>query len=381
VSLPPTLRPGPAEAALRDEVRSWLVTNRPRPLPEPHLERIRALVDWQARLAEAGFIGLSWPERHGGRGLGIAAEAVFAAELASAEVPELINRLAIYIVAPTLFEWGTPEQLERFLPGMPAVREIWCQGFSEPGAGSDLAAVTTQARVDGDRLVVHGQKVWTSRADIATWCVAVVRTDPQQLRHRGLSLVVIPMNAPGITVRPLLELNHEPHFSEVFFDEVEVPLGNVVGRLNEGWAVAMSMLGYERGLFALERQIRLQNRLGRLVEAFSDGRRGDLDEGAVGRLYAQLAVLEAQVYQTLAAQAANTLVPGQTAVDKLLLADADQELAATCLDLLGDEVALERNDWTAALLTSRSVSIYGGSSEIQRNIIARQLLHLPAGGR
>lgn len=381
MSLPLTLRPGVAESALRDEIRAWLAINRPAPLPEPHLDRIRALADWQSRLAAAGFIGLSWPEHHGGRGLGIAAEAVFAAELASAEVPELVNRLAIYIVAPTLFDWGTPEQLERFLPGMPAAREIWCQGFSEPDAGSDLAAVSTQARVDGHHLVVRGQKVWTSRADVATWCVALVRSDPQQSRHRGLSLVVIPMSAPGISVRPLLELNHEPHFSEVFFDDVEVPMGSVVGRLHEGWAVAMSMLGYERGLFALERQIRLQNRLARLVDAFLDRPEGELDEATVGKLYAQLAVLEAQVYQTLAAQAASALAPGQTAVDKLLLAEADQELSATCLDLLGDEMALERNDWTAALLTSRSVSIYGGTSEIQRNIIARQLLQLPSGAR
>jgi alkylation response protein AidB-like acyl-CoA dehydrogenase len=256
--------------------------------------------------------------------------------------------------------------------------EVWCQGLSEPGAGSDLAGLATSARVDGDRLIVRGQKVWTSRADVATWCAALVRSDPSQSRHRGITFLLIPMSSRGITTRPLREINHEPHFSEVFFDDVEVPVANVVGKLHEVWPVAMSMLGYERGLFALERLIRLQGWLDRLVDALGDDG-ATLDPAMVGRLDAQLAVLEAQIYQSLAAQAAGSLIAGQTAVDKLLLAEADQRLFAESADLLGPSVGLEQNLWTVGLFTSRSVSIYGGTSEIQRNIIARQLLRLPGG--
>ena len=382
MSLPRTLEFGPAERALRAEIRGWLPAHLPaQPLPEDYYERIRALRDWQASLARAGFMGLSWPEKYGGRGLGIAAEAVLAAELARAGAPELINRVALYTIGPSLLDWGTPDQLSRFLHGMLGAAELWCQGLSEPGAGSDLAGLTTLARVDGDRLIVHGQKVWTSLADVAVWCVALVRTDPSQTRHRGLTFLIIPMDAAGITTRPLLEINHEPHFCEVFFDDVVVPLENVVGKLHEGWPVAMSMLGYERGLFALERLIRLQSRLGRLVDQLSATDGDGVDQEAIGRLDAQLAILEAQVYQSLAAQAAGSLVAGQTAVDKLLLANADQELFARSLDLLGTTTALEANEWTTGLLTSRSASIYGGTSEIQRNVIARQLLKLPGGSR
>jgi alkylation response protein AidB-like acyl-CoA dehydrogenase len=381
VSLPLTLSFGPVEQELQAEIRRWLPANLPPgPLPSEYYDRVHALVAWQARLAGAGLMGLSWPEQYGGRGLGIAAEAVLAAELAGAGAPDLINRVALYTVGPTLFDWGTPDHQARFLPGMLDASEIWCQGFSEPGAGSDLASLTTSARVDRDRLIVRGQKVWTSRADVADWCAALVRTDPNEKRHRGLTFVLIPMGTPGITTRPLLEMNHEPHFSEVFFDDAEVPIANVVGEINGGWKVALSMLGYERGLFTLERLIRLQGWLGRLVDTVEEGG-GHADPAAVGKIDARLAVLEAQVYQSLAAQAAGTLIGGQTAVDKLLLAEADQELFALSADLLGPAVALEQNPWTVGLFTSRSVSIYGGTTEIQRNIIARQLLRLPEAAR
>ncbi len=376
VALPRTLLLGPAEEALRFDLRLWLQSHLPDTAPDDYYDRIRHLRKWQADLAKAGFVGVSWPKDFGGRGLGVAAEAAVATELAAAGAPELINRLALFTIAPTVLDYGTEKQRAELLPGMLDASEIWCQGFSEPGAGSDLAGIRTIARVDGDRLIVSGQKVWTTRADVATWCIALIRTEPGQARHRGLSLVAIPMATKGISRRPLLDINDHPHFAEVFFDDVEVPRANVIGELNDGWRVAMSLLGYERGLFALERLIQMQVAFNHLLDVMDASGR-PLGAETVGRVSSQLAVLEAQVYQTLAAQAAGEIRPGQTAVDKLLLAEAVQSVFACAVDSLGPTAALEAGEWADGLFTSRSVSIYGGTSEIQRNVIARQLLGLP----
>jgi alkylation response protein AidB-like acyl-CoA dehydrogenase len=300
---------------------------------------------------------------------------VLAEELAHAGMPELINRVALYTVAPTLLDFGTTAQCARFLPPMLDASEIWCQGFSEPDAGSDLAGIRTVARHDGDDLVVAGQKVWTSRSTIARWCAALVRTDPASSRHHGLSLIAVDMTSPGITVRPLLQMMHEPHFGEVFLDDVRVPAENVIGPVGDGWRVAMAMLGYERGLFVLERQMRLRRRLDQLAEILDEEHSPDAAALArVGSVYALLEVLRAQVYRTLAAQSAAVGAPGATSVDKLLLSEVDQRLFELAHDLLDPAAALTDNSWTHDLLGSRAVSIYSGTSEIQRNIIASQLL-------
>jgi alkylation response protein AidB-like acyl-CoA dehydrogenase len=374
-ALPRTLLFGPLEDALRTDLRRWLHRHLPGALPDDYYDRVHHLRRWQSDLAKAGFVGVSWPTEFGGRGLGVAAEAAIAAELAAASAPELINRLALFTIAPTVLEFGTETQKAKLLPGMLDASEIWCQGFSEPGAGSDLAAIRTTARVDDDKLVVNGQKVWTTRADVAQWCIALVRTDPRSVRHRGLSLIALPMASTGVSSRPLLDVNNDPHFAEVFFDDVEVPRANVIGELNEGWRVAMSLLGYERGLFALERLIHTRVAFNRLLEEMDASGRA-IDKNIVGRVSSELSVLEAQVYGTLAAQAAGELRPGQTAVDKLLLAAAVQAVFAWAVDMLGPGAAIEAGEWTEGLFTARSVSIYGGTAEIQRNIVARQLLNL-----
>ena len=255
-ALPPTLRFSTDENDLRHEIRTWILANDPGPPREDYAARIQDLVSWQRALNEAGLMGLSWPVEFGGRGLGLAAEAVLAEELALSSIPQLINRIAIFTWGPTILEWGTEEQKQRLLPGMLDVSEVWCQGFSEPEAGSDLAAVRMTAVQDGDELVVTGQKVWTSRAQWSKWCALLVRSDRTAERHEGLSILVVDMESRGITVRPLLQMLHEPHFSEVFFDDVRVPAGNVLGGLHNGWRVAMAAMQYERGLFVLERQIR-----------------------------------------------------------------------------------------------------------------------------
>jgi alkylation response protein AidB-like acyl-CoA dehydrogenase len=374
----PTLAFGANAEALRGELRLWLSENAPGEPPENYKERIAAQVAWQAQLCAAGFVGLAWPTRYGGRGLGLDAEAVLAEELAGSDMPELINRIGVYMIGPTILDLSNEEHRARFLPGMLDASELWCQGFSEPNAGSDLAAIRTTAVQDGDDLLVNGQKVWTSRAGIARWCAALVRTDRDQARHRGLSMVIVDMRDPAVTVRPLPQILGEPHFSEVFFEDVRVPMGNVMGNLGEGWSVAMRMLSYERGLFVLERQIRLRRRLdevARLVVAQGRAHDSSIRE-RIGRVHVDLQILEAQVYRSLAAQMAGTLRPGATSVDKLLMSHAYQELFALAADLLEPGAAVMKNEWTHDLLESRSTSIYGGTTEIQHGIVARQLLGL-----
>ncbi|HUA03974.1 MAG TPA: acyl-CoA dehydrogenase family protein [Solirubrobacteraceae bacterium] len=373
-----TLSFGPDEERLRRELREWLSAHRPSPPPAEYAERIARQIEWQAALRSAGFIGLSWPERYGGRGLGLAAEAVLAEELARSDMPELINRIGVYMIGPTLLDFAGEDHQARFLPGMLDASELWCQGFSEPDAGSDLAAVRTTAVRDGDEFVVNGQKVWTSRAGIAHWCAALVRTDPEQRRHRGLTMAIVDMRHPGITVRPLPQILGEPHFSEVFFEDVRVPAGDVIGAVGDGWRVAMQMLSYERGLFVLERQIRLRRRLDELARlVIEHGRETDTSvQERIGRVHIELQLLEAQVYRTLASQLSGTLRPGATSVDKLLLSHVYQELFALAADLIGREEAMTMNEWTHDLLESRAVSIYGGTTEVQHGIVARQLLGL-----
>jgi alkylation response protein AidB-like acyl-CoA dehydrogenase len=376
-TLPLTLRTGPREDALRSEIRSWIAAHDPGPPPHVYDDHMAALVAWQARLAEAGFIGVSWPERYGGRGLGLAAEAVFAEELANSSMPELVNRLAVYTWAPTLLEWGTEEQRERFLPGMRDASEVWCQSFSEPDAGSDLSSIRTRAVRDGDTFVVTGQKVWTSRANLSRWNALLVRTNPDAPPRHGLSILITDMTSPGIVVRPLLQMLHEPHFSEVFFDDVRVPVANVLGGIDNGWKVSMAAMTHERGLFVLERSIRLHRRLADLARALTARQQcSDRAVAMLGDVVTRLEILQAKVYSSLAEQANGTLRNGATSVDKLLLAESDQALFAAAFDILGETVALEADGWSHDLLVSRSSSIYSGTSEIQRNVVARQLLGL-----
>ena len=242
--------------------------------------------------------------------MGLAAEAVLCQELAATSMPQLINRLALYTWGPTILSRGTPAQKARFLPGMLDASEIWCQGFSEPDAGSDLAAVRTRAQVSGDVLVVDGQKVWTSRAELSKWNALLVRTDPEGVRHSGLSVLIVDMGSPGVTVRPLLQMLGEPHFSEVFFDSVEVPLENVLGGLGNGWDVSMEAMAYERGLFVLERTTGLRRRLADLVDRLDALGKIEGAVASLGVLESKLDLLDAQVLRTLGHQENGTLGSG-----------------------------------------------------------------------
>ena len=375
IEIPKTLTYSDSDEELRSSIRSWIAENDMGPAPDGYEDRVVALTEWQAALHEAGFMGLSWPEQYGGAGRSIAAEGILAEEMARSSRPELINRLALYTWGPTLLDWGTEEQKTRLLPGMLDASEMWCQGFSEPEAGSDLAAARTFAHIDGDELVINGQKVWTTRAELSKWNGLLVRTDRDAQRHRGLSVVILDMKLPGVTIRPLPQMLNEPHFSEVFFDDVRVPVDSVLGGINHGWRVAMDAMTYERGLFVLERQIRLRMRLKELAERLTrDGIANDHVE-RIGELTADLDLLQGQVYRTLAGQISQDLPAGSTSVDKLHLAEVYQRLYADAFDILGEAIAADGGDgWMHDLLESRSVSIYSGTSEIQRNIVAGRML-------
>ncbi|HTU15790.1 MAG TPA: acyl-CoA dehydrogenase family protein [Solirubrobacterales bacterium] len=375
-----TLSFRPEDETLRTEIRSWMKEHDPGAPPEEFEARLRALLRWQQDLHGAGFIGLSWPEKYGGSGLDLRAEAVFSEELAATGMPELINRIGVYMCGPTIMDFGDEGQAERYLRPMLDASESWCQGFSEPEAGSDLAAIRARGRVDGDRIIINGQKVWTSRAHIARRCACLVRTEPGSERHHGLSLVIVDMEDPGVNVVALPQMLGERHFNEVFLDDVEARVEDVIGGLGNGWKAAMQMLSYERGLFVLERQIRLRRALDELADQMiENGRAGDRGvREKLGAISADLELLKAQGYRTLAGQAAGSLPAGSTSIDKLHLSRVEQELFAVAIELLGPETALTYNQWTHDLLEGRSVSIYGGSTEIQLNIISKQLLGLGA---
>lgn len=370
--VPSVLRLADDDERLRSRIRAWIADHDPAVQDLDYDVRFEALLAWQHDLHAAGFVGLSWPEPYGA-GLGLSSEVVLAEELAASSLPELINRLAVYTWGPTLIDHGTDEQRRRLLPGMLDATELWCQGFSEPEAGSDLSAVRTIARRDGDVFRVTGQKVWTSRAERSRWCALLARTDPDAQRHRGLTVLILDLTRPGVTVRPLRQIVGHPHFSEVFLDDVEVPVADVLGEVDDGWRIAMAAMAYERGLFVLERQIRLRRRLDDLVDELD--RRGSTAYrlAELGRISAELIVLESKVLRTLAEQSEGTLAPGATSVDKLFLAEVYQDLFSTAFDALAPE-GVVAGGWRDDLLESRSVSIYSGTSEIQREVIVRQLL-------
>jgi alkylation response protein AidB-like acyl-CoA dehydrogenase len=241
----------PEQEAFRAQVRAWLEANLPADLrgqgfaaSRADPAEVRKLRAWQRRMCEAGYVGMEWPPEFGGQGASLAEQVILYQEMARAESPQFVNRGGLSMLAPTLMRHGTAAQQRRFLPAIRTADELWCQGFSEPDAGSDLASLQTRAVREGDEFVVSGQKVWTSLAHVADWCFLLARTDPAVPKHRGISFLLVDMRSPGITVRPLRQMTGEAEFNEVFFDGVRVPVANLVGGVNEGWTVAITTLMY-----------------------------------------------------------------------------------------------------------------------------------------
>lgn len=382
-----------ADRAFRDEVRTFLSSSLTPDLltrdgdETAHLDRLR---QWQNRLHAAGLAAISWPTEYGGRAATPTQQLIFNTEMAAAHAPEPINRSAINQLGPTIIQWGTDEQRARYLPRILSAEDVWCQGFSEPEAGSDLAALKTKAVIDGDELVITGQKIWTSKASYANQIYLLARTDPDAPKREGISYILAELSTPGIEVRPIRQITGAAEFSEVFFDAVRVPLANVLGPLHGGWKVAKSTLGYER--VGQSRTHRIERRLDILVKmaqepnALADS--GFDDSYVADRIVRYAAQVEALRQITAQATAAGVrgVAPGpEASVAKLLTSEVDQSMANFGVELAGAPGVLERGSPGAAkrgnvatsYLLMRAATFGAGTSEIQRNVIAERLLGLP----
>jgi alkylation response protein AidB-like acyl-CoA dehydrogenase len=392
-------RERPEHQRFRREVREWLETHLPDAYrtpgyrgPDTAAERMAFTREWQRTLHEGGWSGLSWPVEFGGRGAGIMEQLIWGEEYARAWGPDLISLgVGISLTGPVLIHKGKPWQKEAFLEKILNGDHIWCQGFSEPGAGSDLAALRTRGEVRGNEIVVNGQKTWTSFARYADWCILVIRTDPEaRKKHDGLSFVLLDMATPGIEIRPLKEMTGEDWFNEVFFEDVRIPLDNVVGEVDKGWEIVIDTLSHERVSAApharLEAELELLMQLARRVPR---GRGVAADDPLIrqelARFVIEVTALRLSAYRNVTT-IERTGIPGpQGSTLKLGWSELDQRVKDLAIEILGpqglvmgdDPRAVEGGHWSHELLWSRAATIYAGTSEIQRNIISERVLGLP----
>src|SRR5438094_5141741 len=383
----------PADERFRQELRAWLAANRPaRGERVPHDDASLAaelafLRDCQQRLHAAGDVGLLWPREYGGRGARPTQQAILNQELARARVPQLLNRVGVNNTGPTLIAHGSEAQKRRFLPPILSAEEIWCQLFSEPGAGSDLAALRTRAEPDGDGFVVTGQKVWTSYAQFSRWAILLARTDPSLPRHRGLTYFILDMESPGITIRPLRQLTGSTEFSEVFLDAVRVPRAHVVGEVNQGWEIAMTTRAHERGTgFAFKGRVLQRTPVADPARRPRErGRRGDpVIRQEVARGWIEVELMGLMNCRTLTRLERGEEPGPDSSLVKLFWASLTQRLHQLALQLdgpyaalvAGSPHALEAGRWQQAFPWSRVGAIAGGTSEAQANIIAQRILGL-----
>ncbi|MFF0366555.1 acyl-CoA dehydrogenase family protein [Micromonospora sp. NPDC005087] len=375
------------EAEFRAGLREWLAGAVPATTgpdgapPQGRWGDIAAVRSFTSALHAAGYAGLTWPAEYGGRGLAPAYQAIYLEETARAEAAEHIGVIGLGMVGPTIIACGSPEQRAWYLPRILTGESIFCQGFSEPEAGSDLSAVRTAARHEGDELVVTGRKVWSSYAHLADHCLLLARTDPQQRRHRGLSCLLVDLRSPGVTVRPIRQMTGAAEFAEIEFDEVRVPLDAVVGGIGEGWRVAMTTLAHERGTFGFTLTARLEVAFRRLV-ATARARGRDTDPLVRDQIAARYVELEGLRWTNRRglAELARTGVPGpETSVIKLRWSQAHQRLTTLAVQLLGAGAEPDGWDryWRHQMLRSRANTIEGGTSEVLRNLVAERVLGLP----
>lgn len=385
-----------ADEEFRTEVRAWLEENlagefaplRGKGGPGREHEHYEERLAWDRHLAAHGWTCLGWPEEHGGRALPLSQRVVFHEEYARADAPARVNHLGEELLGPTLIAFGTAGQQQRFLPRIVAVEELWCQGYSEPEAGSDLANVQTRARLDGDHWIVDGQKVWTSLAHQADWCFVLARTEPGSSRHHGLSYLLVPMDQPGVEVRPINQLTGTSEFNEVFFTGARTDADLVVGGAGNGWQVAMATLGFERGVSTLGQQVGFQRELDALVSLARGN--GSLDDPVLRDRLAR-AQVELDVIRL---NALRTLGGGDTAQQQVKFASVTKLLWAGWHRTLGELAMLVRgqdslvtgadgdlDEWQRLFLFSRADTIYGGSDEVQRNVLAERVLGLPREAR
>ncbi len=374
--------------AFREEVRAWLADNVPSdPLPPlKTAEDLQQYKAWERRLYEAGYAAISWPKAFGGRDADLMTQAVFAEEYAAADAPTRINTLGLGLAGPTLMVHGTPEQQAQWLPGILSCEDIWCQGFSEPDAGSDLAAVRTSAVLDGDHYVVNGQKIWTSIGKFGDWIFTLVRTNTEVPKHKGITFLMIDMRSEGIEVRPITQINEDAGFAEVFFDDVRVPAENVVGGVDNGWKVAMTTLSFERGT-GLGSHVRFQQDLDDLIDIVR--RSGKADDPRVREKVAALHVRN-QVFRRNGQRTLTSITNGnpvgpEASLNKLYWSTMERDIFETGMEVMGPlaeltpaaDAALDHGTWHKKYWYSRAACIYAGTTQIQKNIIAERVLGLP----
>jgi alkylation response protein AidB-like acyl-CoA dehydrogenase len=387
-----TLRDTPQEAEFRAQVRAWLEAHRsqaPALDPAPTPAQLGAWKAWSRTLYEAGYVGITWPREYGGQGLPLGHQAIWLQERARAGLPDHIGLIGIGMAGPTIIQWGSEEQRQRLLPTLLRAEEIWCQGFSEPESGSDLASVRTRAVADGDEWVIEGQKVWSSFAHFADWCILLVRTDPEAPKHAGLSYVLLDMRLPGVEVVPLPQLTGDPEFNEIFLHEVRVPRSSMIGRPGEGWKVAMTTLSHERGTHGIGLAAQLESDMWAAVCRLAAMNPSPLEDPVVAdemaALWIDMEALNVTNLRSLS-RMQQTGVPGpESTISKLHWSVLNQGLSSLMGRVLGSAgleegpQAIDGGRWCFARLRSRGNSIEAGTSEILRSIIAERVVGLPRG--
>ena len=385
-----------SDESFRAELRAWLAANITDEYHEKrHMtfqEKVAVRRAWQKKLFEGGWIGIGWPKEYGGRGASLMQEAIYNEEMARAQAPATANVIGLNMVGPTILAVGTPQQKARYLPKILSGEEIWCQGFSEPNAGSDVASLQTRGVREGDHFVVTGQKVWTSYGYVADLCILLVRTDFEAPKHKGLSYLIVDMKLPGVSTRPLVQMTGEAEFAELFFENVKVPVENLVGELNKGWMVAITTLMHERGSLSLTIIVVLEQRLQALIEL---SRRSTLNgkpvledpqvRQRIARLYTDVKTFKLNTMRQLSTLSQGHLPGPEGSLLKLQWSEFNQRLVELAFEIEGpfsslapDSVdAPSEGRWQYEYLRARGNTIEAGTSEVQRNIVAERVLGLP----
>ncbi len=379
------------QSAFRSEARSWLESNVPsEPLKSfDTKEGFEEHREWEHKLNGGGWAMVPWPKQYGGRGANLLEWLIFEEEYYRVGAPGRVNQNGIFLLGPTIMEYGTDEQKARFLPAMASSDEVWAQGWSEPNAGSDMANIQATAILEGDEYVINGQKTWASRGAYAHWLFGMFRTDPESKRHHGLTFILCPLDAPGITVRPIEKLSGKAAFAEVFFDNARVKAEHRLGPVGEGWGVAMATAGFERGLM-LRSPARFQNTARKLVELYRETyAQGEFIDAsvrdAVARCWMDAEAYTLNTYQTVSRMLAGGKIGAESSVNKIFWSELDIKMHELALELLGARgellpgapAAKGTSDWLEGFIFALAGPIYAGTNEVQRNIIAERILGLP----
>jgi len=371
-----------SEKSFRDEVRAWLKANAP--LDDSHEASQEEVIDnrraWQKKLYEAGYVGITWPKEYGGRGGDFMDQQIFNDEMIVAQTPEPINVIGLGMGGPVVIAHGTEEQKKRYLPPLLSAEEIWCQGFSEPNAGSDLSGLQTRAEDKGDHYLVNGQKVWTTLAHVAKWCMLLTRERKEENPRHGLTYLLVDMESPGVEVRPLVQITGDAEFNEIFFKDVKVPKAQILGEAGNGWAVAMTTLLHERGTLGMALATRAQITAAELADHTRNLGRGSdpLVRQKVAQYTIEARALQLNGYRALTAMKRNGIPGPEGSILKLMWSELNQRMTEAAVDVAGPAGQVgESSGWKYQFLRSRANTIEAGTSEVLRNILAERVLGLP----